>query len=207
MNDNEFELDSLYAEWSDDRSAGQPKPLKEWVMAHPEQAQSLVAWASAESVFQVAEERSVYAISEERAQALGASVLAEVRGKMEASSRPLQSIVATAKERGLSVKTLAQRIGVGVTLVAKLQDRLLVANSVPNALVERLSEALDVTAEQIRAYLQLPPQLAKGAMYKSADVPVVGAQQEFEKAIESALDMSAAEKAFWKGEAQASIQL
>ncbi len=199
MSKNEMELDALYTEWSDDRSSRQPKPLKEWVKAHPTQAQDLMTWASAEPIFRVAEERNAYSVSAERAQALGASVLTELRAKMEATPRPLHSLVVAAKEKGLNVKTLAQRIGIGVTLIAKLQDRLLIANSVPNALVERLSEALDVTAEQIRAYLQLPPQLAKGAMYKSADVPAVGEQQDFGKAIEEALEMSAEEKAFWKG--------
>lgn len=198
MSQNEMELDALYAAWSEDQASRVPKPLKEWTQAYPNQAQDMVLWASAEPILHVAEERSAYSVSIEQTLAIGASVLTEQRAKIEANLQPLQSLVAVAKKRGLSVKALAQQVGIGVTLIAKLQDRLLVANSVPNTLLERLSQLLEVTTEQICAYLQLPPQLAKGAMFKSSDVPRVGEQQTFEKAVEEALEMSAEQKAFWK---------
>ncbi len=197
MNTNEIELDALYIAWNEDKNTPHPKPLKEWIQAYPAQAQDLMAWASAEPIFQVAEERAVYALSEDRILAIGAEVLAAQRAKMETVSPSLTSLVATAKEKGLNVKTLAKRVGIGVTLIAKLQDRHLLANTVPALLIERLSEALEVTTDQIRTYLQQPPKLATGAMYKSSDVPTIGAQQAFSEALAEAMEMTAEEKALW----------
>jgi hypothetical protein len=185
-------LDSLYAKWSEDSTT----PLKTWIGRYPEAAKSLTEWTVAEPISAYAAQIEPSAEEEQRARELGRQRIAVLRAKMEAEkTTPLLSLIA--KERGLTLKHLAKQLGVGVALVAKLEDRLLVASGIPQTLIERLAGALSATSEQVRAYLQQPARLAMGAQYKASDVPQVTAQQDFTEAIRTCADMTAEEKAFW----------
>jgi hypothetical protein len=194
----ENEKDALFIAWSADREQNKPKSLKEWIREYPKFAEELLLWSADEPVFRVAEPRGAYTVTEERVLAIGRELLTTRKTLMMGTATAFAGIVPAAKEKGLSVRTLAKQVGIGVTFIAKLQDRLLVPGSVPETLLNRLGEALDVSVEQLRAYLQRPPQMATGAMYRADDVPQVGTQQSFSSALKECYEMSEEEKAFWR---------
>ncbi len=194
----ENERDALFIAWSADREQGKPKSLKEWIQEYPQFAEELILWSADEPVFCVAEPRGAYTVTEERVLAIGREVLATRKALMMRVEPSFIGIVPAAKEKGLSIRTLAKHVGIGVTFIAKLQDRLLVPSSIPETLLNRLGEALEVSKEQLRVYLQRPPQMATGAMYRADDVPQVGTQQSFTAALKECYEMSEEEKAFWR---------
>ena len=111
------------------------------------------------------------------------------------------SLTAAAKNRGLTLAAFAQTIGVGLTVASKLNRRLIHAGTIPAECVQRMADALDLTAAQIRAYLQQSPTLAQGAMYRADSAPQVADKQGFAEAIASAPDMDNAAKARWQSQA------
>ena len=58
-------------------------------------------------------------------------------------------------------------------------------------------EPLDVTREQVRAYLNQTPTLAAGALYKADAAPQAAEQQPFAQALAACPGMSEEQKAFW----------
>ena len=200
--DTTREQDELFADWSEDRQSATPQSLQNWVRRHPDYAAQLMQWAVDAPLLECAMQQPADPIGEARTAAIGRQVLAEMRARYltDTATEPetaLTSLYAAAQKRGMSVKALAAQIGVGVPLVAKLQQRLVRATTLPEELVSRLSEALQVSGAQIRAYLNQPSGLATGASYKSDDVPQAGEPEDFATAVRACADMSASQKQFW----------
>ena len=198
---NNTNLDDLFIAWSEDQHTAAPRPLTEWIAAQPECAAALIQWTAAEPVLEYAASLPENAPGEAKTRAVGRQVLAEMRARYTVQSAPVLTIISlqdAAKAQGKTLKTLARQIGIGFTVACKLQDRLIHAATVPQALVQRLADALGLSGEQVRAYLQQPPRLAAGAMYKSDGVPQAAAPQDFTEAVETAADMLPADKNFWQ---------
>ena len=80
----------------------------------------------------------------------------------------------------------------------KLEYRHLRVASLPSALITQIADTLQVTGEQVRAYLQQSPTLAPGASYKNSNgVPQVAAQEEFAQAIRACPGMTDDQKNRW----------
>ena len=195
------ERDALFRDWSDDRASRTRRPLSEWILAHPEAADDLLAWTVDEPV--VADAESVEPDPSEASLALnvGLSALAEMRSRMIVSAHPpaITSLISGARAAGFTPSRLASHLDVGLSIVAKLQQRLVRAATVPDDLIRNLAAAIKADAQQIRDYLALPPTLAAGSEFKASGVPRVGDQQDFEEAVETCLDMTPEAKARWKG--------
>ncbi len=95
--------------------------------------------------------------------------------------QPLTALVD--KERGITAAQLAQATLLPLPFVAKLNQRLFSAASVPTALVARIADAVGRTADEVAAFLAGPPMLARAAAYRADDAPVVGAQEDFGTAL------------------------
>lgn len=191
--------DALFIDWSNDRASASRRPLAEWLSAHPAAAADLIAWTADEPVIADAEAREPDPSLVSHAEDAGLRALADLRARMTPASRTaaIQSLLVAAKTSGFSPATLALRLGVGVSIVAKLQQRLLRAATVPEELIRNLADALKADVQQVRDYIALPPTLAVGSEYKASGVPKVGEQQDFDEAIRTSLDMSPAAKARW----------
>ncbi len=194
----EMNMDSLYCAWSEDRRGSAPKPLREWTQAHPRQAEALTAWACDAPLLDAAERAPEDAAGTARVREIGRQVVAEMRAQYfaQTAAAPV-SLTAAAQKQGLTLADFARKIGVGLTIASKLNRRLIHAEQIPAECLRRMADALDLTAAQVRAYVQQGPTLAQNAMYKSAAAPQVTEKQDFAAAISSASDMTEAEKAFW----------
>lgn len=96
-------------------------------------------------------------------------------------AQPLVSLVD--KERGITAASIAQATALPVPFIAKLNQRLFTAASVPATLIERVADAVGRTAEDVVAFLAGPPTLARAAAYRADDAPVVGEQEDFAAAL------------------------
>ena len=93
------------------------------------------------------------------------------------TAAPIADLVQAAKAQGLTAKALAAQIGIGLPLVAKLNQRLIRLATLPDELINRMAEALQTSGEQVRAYLARPATLSAAAQYKSDGVPSVSPMQ------------------------------
>ena len=194
-------MDSLYIAWSEDRRNAAPKSLREWVAQYPGQADALIHWAGEAPVMDYADKLPADAAGEKRTREMGLTLVAEMRAQYFAPSAvPPISLAAAAKAQGMRLAEFARKVGVGLTVASKLDRRLIHAEQIPAECVRRIADALNLTAAQIRAYLQQGPTLAQGAMYRADSAPQVADKQDFASAIQSAADMSEEEKTFWLAE-------
>jgi hypothetical protein len=199
----ELNLDRLYAAWKDDRTSVAPTALREWTAQYPAQADEVMHWTTVAPVLDCAAELSGPEIDriEERVSEIGRNLIAARRARYSVAATPAFSdIYSAAKARGLNPRTLAARLGVGLAIVAKLQQRLIRYGTLPAALVDRLALELQVSAQQVSDYLRQPASLATGASYKSSGVPQAAAQVDFAEAIRACAEMSEKQKAIWLSE-------
>jgi hypothetical protein len=89
-----------------------------------------------------------------------------------------------ATEQGLDADGVAEKLKLPVALFWKLQRRLIAFETLPATLAPKLAEVLGKTADEIRAYLRLSPQLANGASFKSDTMPEI-VQESFTEALAS----------------------
>ncbi len=188
------EKDALFAEWCEDRESKAPRPLASWIALYPAHAADLMAWASAAPIIDAAAGASVDPPDLERTLRSGRRVVAEARAVHAA---PLAGLIAAAKARGWSAETLARRVGVGTSVMVKLDRRLIRFDTLPGRLFRAVGEALEVADEAVRAYLQRPPTLSPAASYKADRAPRVTSQQSFADAVRACGEMDAEQKQSW----------
>lgn len=196
--------DALFAAWNEDRQAGKPRPLREWVNRYPQYAPSLIAWAADMPLLECAlESAAPDRNAEARTLAVGRQALAEMRAyyfaaRTEAQPAPaIDNLLQAAKTHGLTAGKLAARLNVGLPLVAKLNQRLVRLATIPESLLQGLADELHTGVEQVRAYLARPATLAASAQYKADSVPQVSAPEDFADAIRACTDMTNDRKQFW----------
>ncbi len=94
------------------------------------------------------------------------------------------------------LKRVAAALGLDKTLLAKLRDRKIVADTVPAELSTGLASELQVPPAAIVAHLAQPAVVFAGASFKAAGKPEVGPKESFAEAVRRSF-MPADEKARW----------
>ena len=114
------------------------------------------------------------------------SVLKELKaglGQPEELAEPIAGLLAKAQERGLDAVALADKTGLSIVLVTKLDRRLLVFKSIPNKLFETLASVLQSTLTAVMDYLRQPQAIAMGARFRTDESPRLPEQQGFFDAV------------------------
>ena len=192
----EDDLDQIYASFYEDRRSVSPRPLTSWISEHPTLKSSLIQWATELPALEIAESRPAYPEFEARSVAIGQAVLRKI-GLAYRDVGELTSLNEAARARGMSPRVIAQRLGIGITIFAKLNRRLIHAASVPARLIETLSGELQVSVEELRGYLRQQPTLAQGAAYRADSAPETSDPEEFADAVRRSPDMSEEQKREW----------
>ena len=168
-------------------AVGEPNhtALVEWVARYPQYEDELtrftVEWARVEHApSMVAETPVQIEAAAERHMALlrERGLLYSVDGATE-----LAGLVEEAEAKGLSKKQLAERSGLTVPLLTKLDRRLIRYASIPGEVVSRVASALGSQADAVAAYLQGGPRLAQAVSYKADEAPTVPEPQDFAEAV------------------------
>lgn len=111
------------------------------------------------------------------------------------SAPPLTSLLAAAKAKGLSNRDLAEALHLDIPLLARLEQRLIRAASLPRLLVEQMAQTLDRSVAEVAAYLRGGASLAAGAHYKAQQAPSAGSQVGFAEVLTRS---SADVRIFWQ---------
>ena len=175
----------------DEYVAQSPQPsyaaLAEWIGRYPQYAQELtdftLSWSVAERVPLDQDE-----LPAEETAALVArhmSVVREIIARQSPSAvQAIKGLLAEARVRELSVRQLAEKTGLSVALVTKLDRRLIRYASIPRQVVADIAEALGREAQAVARYLQGGALLAPSVVsYRADEAPSLPEQQEFADAV------------------------
>ena len=97
----------------------------------------------------------------------------------------IEGLLVTAKRLGLDAPALANKTGLSVVLVTKLDRRLIRPVSVPQRVFKLLAEALNTAVDLVAGYLQQSPMLATEASFRAKENPHIQEQQDFFEAVRS----------------------
>lgn len=158
--------------------------LLEWIRRYPEYEQQLtdftVSWSLMASLppVKAAEERDEDVLVS-RAMSIARSRLQRSRREKERKAEPaLDGLLKEGRQQGLSIARIAEICELSVTIVKKLDLRLIDYRSIPRGLIERLARAIGRSEEVIREYLQLPMSLPAKVQYRSQAPPQLPAEPE-----------------------------
>ncbi len=176
--------------------------LEEWVRRYPQHERALVQFALCNFLF---EQGGTAAEATPAQETLFLERAAMIRRKMMRSMTPpaparLRSLVDAAKERGLSVPALAERLRLTPLEIVKLNQRLIRAATIPNALVRQLASLLERSREEVADYLSLPPTLSAQASYRADRTPRAQEPQDFRDALKDNPNLSEEQRAYWLAE-------
>ncbi len=171
--------------------------LEDIVARHPRHAAELtdfaVEWALQELLPEAAaddEARSAVPAAMQRFRARLAELDRQGTGPERTTVDPF------AERTPAELKRVASALGLDKTLVAKLRDRKIVAETVPRELCSGLATELEVPPAAIVAHLAQPAVVYAGASFKAAGKPEVGPKESFAEAVRRSF-LEAPEKASW----------
>jgi len=155
----------------------------EWIVQHPEYADDAAHISMVESLADGLE-----ATRDERG-AVGAlrtsdaAQAARLTEFMRLNTVPARhtglegGIFTAARAAGHVPARLASAMGLGLSVLARMDRRLLAPDSVPRRVLVALSRALAVSVGDLQAYLALPPTLSPRASYRAYTSPVLAVRE------------------------------
>ena len=129
-------------------------------------------------------------LSESRVRELGSGVLSERRPA-------LTNLVAAIRAQAQNLEEAAQILGAPEGLLWKLQRRLIVWETIPQAFDEKLAESVRRSASEVQDYLRQPPTLAVGASYRADSAPEA-VQESFAQALDTDPDATDDMRSRWQ---------
>ncbi len=81
------------------------------------------------------------------------------------------------------LKEIAANLGLDKTLIAKLRDRKIESESIPDSLRQSLAGELQVPIEVVAAHLSRPATIYAGTSFKASGKPEVGPKETFTDAV------------------------
>jgi hypothetical protein len=170
--------------------------ISHWLAAYPEHIDDITDYIAEHCLLQVSappspEEKAAFSAAAQRAlQAAG-----------YADAPPFESLLKRASSLGLSPAALAKRLGIGLSVLAKLEKRLVEVSTIPVRLIEALGQTLQETQSAIAAYLALPPYtpetLRARALTLQEHTLREDQRQDFRTAVLSASDMTEEQRKQW----------
>jgi hypothetical protein len=163
--------------------------LTSWTARYPAYAHELSELAAAETLLRHSPAAPDQASDERLLQAgldAARGVLERVRHERPAAVPAralLPGLMIRAREIGLSIRELADRSRLSVTLVGLLDHRLIGFASIPQEVVDALAGALQIQAASVGQYLQQSPSFAASASYRAEDAPTLPTTQDFFEAV------------------------
>jgi hypothetical protein len=167
--------------------------LGPWLDRYPQYARELVDLAMATEA-----EHRLEAPSEDELVATREvlrRVAADVVG--QPALAPAVGLVARARAVGVRVPQLARRVGLTAEVLYQLDRGYIRLETVPRALLRRLGEALNASAEAVLAGLPRTPPPAAAMAFNARERPAEARQQSFAEALAQAGDLPAGDRATW----------
>ncbi len=112
----------------------------------------------------------------------------------------ISSLTGEAKNAGMSVADFAKGCGLDLVLITKLNNRQILAETIPSRLVSHIAQLVGRTADGVMEYLGGPPQLLSELSFLAKNKPRRLERESFADAVRTS-SLSKAEKARWLNEA------
>ena len=163
--------------------------LDKWIKRYPEFERELtefaVSWSLMVSLPPAADAEEV---DEETLILRGMSVVQNLLHNQSTeldsySLTTLESLIAEGRKRGLEPCQLAQAVGMGESLLRKLDRRLIRYATVPEDAIYELSNVIQKKIKSVTDYLQLNPTLAAATEHRSEQAPMLIEQENFFDAV------------------------
>ena len=168
---------------------GPNSPLNEWIRRYPEFEQELIEFAASWSLMKwLPPAPGTEEVDEETLVLRGMSVVQNLLHRHSAKSAPgsvapFENLIAEGRERGFEPRRLAHAVGLGDSLLRKLDRRLIAYVSIPQELIDRLARVMQREATSIIAYLQQDPTLGATTEHRAEQAPKLMALEDFFDAV------------------------
>ena len=170
---------------------GPNSPLEEWTHRYPQFEREIVEFAASWSLMTwLPPAPNAEEVTEETLVLRGMSVVQNVLHSQSTESSPdlvapFESLIVEGQEKGFGPRRLAHAVGLGDSLLRKLDRRLIAFATIPQELIYRLARVMGREASSITAYLQQEPTLAARTQHRSEQAPKLTAQEDFFDAVRS----------------------
>ena len=120
---------------------------------------------------------------------------------------PIEDLVVEAGKQGLHILDIARLSELGVSLVAKMNRRLIAFATIPELAIKNLASALHRDYEAVAEYLRREPTLVPGVQYRADHPPTLTQeQQDFFDAVQCDLTLSEEQRTRWLAHRTPDIQ-
>jgi len=109
----------------------------------------------------------------------------------------ITSFTARARELKLNPLQFAARLRLGLDIVRKLDNRMIVPATVPPALVDTLAGLLQIGADQVTSFLAGGPRQQQ-AFYNAREAPVELRSEPFEDALQNSQMTTLDDRTYWR---------
>lgn len=183
--------------------------LTEWIRRYPQYEYELIEFTvnwSLATWLPAAPDRQE--VDEETLVLRGMSVVQDVihNLKIDQSRADEQSAIGSLQTEGsalgLSLSQLADRVQLSISIVRKLDRRLIHYTSIPLEVTESLAIAIQCSVSRVARYLQHEPTFAPGAKYRSEQVPTLAEPESFFDAIRNDRMIKEEWRTYWMSLAQ-----
>ena len=190
-------LEEVLSSFAVSESVPDPRVLGEWIQRYPQFERDLTRLAA-----RLSTERAATPLSADEESAFVERGMQQLRAQLAkqaqpVDARPLAGLFAEATRQGYSSEALASKVGLSVTLLAMLDQRLFRFASIPAAVHAALSWALELPERTVEAFLQGPAAFPVGAAFKASQAPQLPEQVDFLEELALDPDLSADDRARW----------
>lgn len=196
-------LDDVLDAYSEASEIPSRELLAEWIARYPQYENELIEFTVAWIQSEVLPEPSNTNQDLDSLLESGLGIVQKILDKKyagEQSKRSPSSMVSLfleAKLLGWSTEIFAQKINLSVSMLRKLENRLINMTTIPISLINILSESLHRDPSEVSAYLSHHPVLQAGHRYKSRQAPKIGDQQSFYDAIRNDGELTDEQRTLW----------
>lgn len=182
---------------------GPNSAVDEWIRRYPVFERELIEFAASWSLMKwLPPAPDAKEVDEATLVLRGMSVVQNVlhRQSSEPASDPVapfESLIAEGRARGLEPRRLAKVVGVGDSLLRKLDRRLITHASIPQELIERLAQVTQREVTTIAAYLQQGPTLTAATEHRSEQAPKLMELEDFFDAVRADPTISHEQAEYW----------
>ncbi len=183
--------------------AGPNAALDEWIRRYPEFERELIEFAASWSLMKwLPHAPDAEEVDETTLVLRGMSVVQDLLHRQSSESAsdpvtPIGSLITEGRAQGLDPRRLAQAVGVGDSLLSKLDRRLITPASIPQELIERLAQVTQRKVTTITAYLQQGPTLTAAAEHRSEQAPKLMEPEDFFDAVGADPTISREQADYW----------
>ena len=182
---------------------GPDASLDDWIRRYPQYEQELTEFAISWSLMEsLPPEPDTEEVGLATLVLRGMSVVQNLLHSQSSESasvsvRSFESLIAEGRVNGLEPRQLAQISRLGVSLLRKLDRRLIRYASIPRAAIRGLAEAIRSDEASVSAYLQQSPALAAATEHRSEQAPALAEPEDFFDAVRADPTISPGDAAHW----------